>query len=172
MACIQRRALIPCLNGIVFSDPAYSQDVGCRYESSIVATDWSMNYFAADYSGEGWSSTDFALVLACRDKIDQIHIDPDASTLRIPESFQVVETEVKMDTACVYLGKQMEFDRLGWQPACALRTGTDGEFGTAYELLEGAKVVGVVLLASIDSDRGTKESVWQYLTASFQAQEL
>ena len=167
MERLHKTTTLPALQGVLFTDPSYRPGTWCRYESNAHLKGWAMDYYGEDRVDDGYRFTAFALVLANPDYAEYIKPSADLMSFTHPMSLSLSETLVGMDTACIYLGPQTALDADDWQPGCALRTGTDGEFGTVYELKEKDEVVAVVLFGFIDSDFGTKESVWEYLKGTF-----
>lgn len=167
MAMLHKKTKLNGMRGVLFTDPSHPSDAWCRYELSAPMKGWMLDYRGEDCEEDGYRFTNFSLTLANPEYANYVKPSDDLLSLLYPARLSLSETTVGLDTACVYMGPIMEFDADEWQPSCALRTGSDGEFGVAYQLSEGKEAVGVVLFGMIDADFGTKESVWEYLKASF-----
>lgn len=171
MTMTHKRASLPELKGVLFTDPSYEQGTWCRYEADINPKGWVMDYRAQDCDDDGYRFASFMLLLASPETASKIKFNEDLTSFSHPASMKAEQRTVGMDTACVYIGPAAQFDPEEWQPSCALRTGTDGEFGAAYELASAKGVEAIVLFGFIDADFGSAESVWEYLLSSFEAVE-
>lgn len=168
----QKRAKATTIDGIMYSDPSYKSDVWCRYEIELNGKDWVADYKAVDKNDDGYEYFDFAFVLSHPSYADKINIGQDLSSFVCPETLQVSETEIGMDTACVYLGVPHTFNEDEWQPLSAIRTGTDGAFGSVYEFSimddnSDKNVVAVALFGYFDATFGSKEGLWVHLVDNF-----
>lgn len=168
MGMLHKRMTVDDLQGVLFTDPSYPRGTWCRYDFDTHLKGWALDYRGIDCVDDGYRFTSFALMLMHPDFADYIKPSDDLLSFTCPINMQIKERLIGADTACVYLGPQQTFDLDEWQPAGSLRTGSDGEVGTVYELSEDGEVVAIVLLGFIDADFGTKESVWEYLKASFE----
>lgn len=172
MKQLRKTVKLPALQGVLFTDPSYESGTWCRYERDISLEGWVMDYHAADRNDDGYCYTSFMLVIAKPDIADHIQVKPDTTSFSCPSSLETSQRIIGMDTASIYLGAYREFDSDDWQPGCALRTGTDGEFGTVYELSDAdEEIAAIILFGFVDGHFGTKESVWEYLQSTFEIKE-
>lgn len=167
MRMLHKETKLSDMQGVLFADPSHPSGTWCRYELNAPMKGWMLNYYGEDCVEDGYRFTNFTLTLADPEYANYVKPSDDLMSLIYPVSLSLSETTVGLDTACVYMGPMMEFDADEWQPSCALRTGSDGEFGVTHQLSEGEEVVAVVLFGMIDGHFGTKESVWDYLKATF-----
>lgn len=170
---------------VVVSDPSYGKDVDCRYECTNPATGkpWSVqlavNEVITPYEDFTCKGVGFGLLLvsgsvpqgACR-------LEADGSSFSYPKLISLKETEIGMDTACVALGINSVADEISasagaWQPPCALRTLTDGMFGTVYEGSCYGKTHLIYVDGYLDEDAGYSiEDIVRYLTSTFEIKDL
>ena len=151
---LHKRAKLPDLQGVLFTDPSYEPETWCRYESDVQLKDWVIDYRAADREDDGYRFTEFVLTIASPKAIDLIEIGDDLDSLSLSKSFSESQCTVGCDTACMYMGPTRTFGE-EWQPSCALPTGADGEFGTVFQLSKESGVEAIVLFAFIDASTVT-----------------
>lgn len=173
------------INKVVISDPSYSKNVWCRYESNTIDNGgpWRVQLAVNDVSdivdGYEIKGVDFSLLLSSNLIFEKAcELNRDGRGFAHPKMLEMKETEIGMDTACVALGVNDVADEIiasrdEWQPDCALRTLTDGMFGTVYEGSHEGVVYFLCIGGFFDEDTGhTVEDVVQYLTSAFKIKSL
>lgn len=170
---MKKEMIVPELDGIVISDPWYEKGVWCRYESDVKGKDWKMEMnteIVEDEEYEMFSSIDFTMKLALPSLAPYISIGKES--IRYPQSLQMKEYDIGMDTACSCCGSQKNYEMLG--ESMAIRTGTDGLLGTVYEFRSGKtnEVCAVVFMGSIDAEMINPNELTAEFCAGFDAVEL
>lgn len=158
------------LDSLVIKDPFYSNEVPLQYNKKNLNLNNSIVYLNIKNNDE-FSYYDIRLFI-----------------IRENSSTMMKSYEVGMDSACVAIGADLKADEIKslegeWQPDCALKTGTDGYFGTVTEFL---KLVGkddvtkedryevscIALDASIDAEMYNEEELVDYFKEQLHIQDL
>lgn len=171
------------INKLVVSDPSYGKDVWCRYECDNAATGlpWnvqlSVNNVVNEYEGFTCKGVEFGLLLYTGNE-KLCTLKQDGNSFSYPAFVKTKEFEIGMDTACVAMGINEHADDIiashgDWQPGCALKTLTDGMFGSVYEGTCYGKTHLMYISGYLDEDTGySVEDIVQYLTSSFEIKDL
>lgn len=165
-----KRAHIPFLNGIIISDPSYSNDVWCRYESNVVGKDWSMffdSHTTADNEFPEFSYIDFSLIIGNEEIASRIRKIDDR--IVYPAKLEVNSFEIGMDTACFCCGAKDKVNHFG--EMMAINTGTDGLLGDVYEFKLNGKVEAIYFMGSIDASFIDERGLFQHFKSGFDAIE-
>lgn len=166
-------AFIPQINGgVAFSDPSYDDTVWCQYRKAFQASNWLMK---AEMSRD--EDNYINITLSCGRSTmmadTQVSNEADGSIqLTYPARYQSNETEIGMDTACIFVGNLDNFS--SWGDSAAIDTGTDGLFGNLYEFTcKGERTpAGYVLLGAIDGAFINEEELFRSFVASFDGKEI
>ncbi len=153
------------LDSFVATDPSYGEDVWCRYEVHPKSDKpWKVELlikdidemvhddeFNADYHIQG---VDFTLFLF--DMGHKFELNDDGSFLHYKSSV-LKEYTIGADTACIAIGANNMVEEIhgckeDWQPACALKTLTDGEIGIVTEGRDNGKLSFILLNGFLDKD--------------------
>lgn len=159
------------LDSLVIKDPFYSNEVPLQYNKKNLDFDNAEVHLDIKNDNE-YFYYNIKLLIFGKD----------------PSSSEMKSYEIGMDSACVAIGADLKADEIKslegeWQPDCALKTGTDGYFGTVTEFL---KLVGkddvtkedryevscVALDASIDAEMYTEEELVDYFKEQLHIQDL
>lgn len=162
---------INSLDSLVIKDPFYSNEVPLQYNKN------NLNFDNAEVhldikNDEEYFSYNIKLLIFGK--------DPTSSIIR--------SYEIGMDSACIAIGADLKADEIisvegEWQPDCALKTGTDGYFGTVTEFL---KLVGkddvtkealykincIALEATIDAEMYSEEELADYFKEQLHIHDL
>ena len=173
------KGLIKDLNHIVISDPSYKDGIWCRYEKdNLNEKDWNVDLQIysvktkfEDYDIRG---TEFYLLLQ-KDNRD-CKIDEEGS-IRYLSNIEIKDYTIGMDTACIALGinedaKEIIDSREEWQPACAIRTGTDGTFGEVTEGIKDGRLCFLLVTGYIEEDFCDEKEMLKYLVNHFEIENL
>lgn len=174
------------LNSFVATDPSYGSDVWCRYEANPESNKpWDAQLLLKkvdemvhdeednfDYHVEG---VDFTLFLFESDQHFQLF--PDGRFTHY-KSAVLKEFTIGADTACIAIGVNDMVDEIkgckeDWQPACALRTLTDGEIGMVIEGSNKDKLSFIYLNGFLDKDTGYSiENLKDYFVQQLNMKEV
>ena len=167
------------INHIVVSDPTYEKDVWCRYElDNLKEKNWHVDldvYEVEDkYDDYTINGIEFNMILQ---KVKGIcRVDDDK--IKYLNGLNINNYEIGMDTACVALGinnkaKQIINSQAEWQPNCAIRTGTDGMFGSVTEGRKKDELAFLVITGYLSSDMDYDvDSLFDYLVDKFEITDL
>lgn len=167
------------INHIVISDPTYEKDVWCRYElDNLKEKNWHVDldvYEVEDkYDDYTINGIEFNMVLQ---KVKGLcRVDDDK--IKYLNGLDIKDYEIGMDTACVALGinnnaKQIIDSQTEWQPDCAIRTGTDGMFGSVTEGRKKDELAFLVITGYLSSDMDYDvDTLFDYLVDKFEITDL
>ena len=163
------------INHIVVSDPTYEKDDGCRYElDNLKEKNWyvDLDVYEVEDKYEDYiiKGIEFNMVLQ---KVKGIcRVDDDK--IKYLNGLNIKNYEIGMDSACVALGinnkaKQIINSQAEWQPDCAIRTGTDGMFGSITEGRKKDELAFLVITGYLSSDMDYDvDSLFDYLVDKFE----
>jgi len=160
---MQKIGFIKEINGIVVSDPSYTKEVVCRYETSkkLVNQRVIFNSKIED------QYTVFDLTLGEPENLGKIKINDDGS-LTYPRLFKMKKSILGMDRHSIYIGKKSGFGEFDDN---VIETGTDGLFGECLQFTHNRKIVAIVIFGEIDGEFMTNKELWEYFVASFDITE-
>lgn len=168
------------LNHIIISDPSYDEGVYCRYErNKLKEKNWLADIDIYPVSMPVTDEIEMKgiefYILLHRDKHSELK---EEGTIQHLKGIKVEEIEIGIDTACVALGVN---DRAGeiinargeWQPTCALKTLSDGMFGTVREGKIGNEYMFMCISGYLDEDTGySMEDIIDYLQYQLEITDL
>lgn len=173
------------INKLVVSDPSYGAAVSCRYECNNAASGkpWNVQLAIANtesaYEGFTCRGVEFGMLLTSG-SLPSGHgiLSADGASFSCPERLSIKEYEIGMDTACVALGINACADEINascgaWQPPCALKTLTDGLFGSVFEGTYSGATHLVYISGYLDEDTGySVDDIVKYLSSTFEFKDL
>ena len=175
------------LHSFVASDPSYGEGVWCRYEVHPNSDKpWKAELLLKnidekvhddednfDYDVQG---VDFSLYLyEASNKQFKLHEDGGFTRYK---SSVLKEYQIGADTACIAIGANDMADEIKgckeeWQPACSLRTLTDGLIGVVTEGRDNGNLSFILLNGFLDKDTGyTIESLKDYFIHQLDMKEV
>lgn len=168
------------LNHIIISDPTYDDEVNCRYErNKLKEKNWLVDIDIYPVSTTITDEIEIKgiefYILLHRDKHSELK---EEGTIQHLKGFKVEETDIGIDTACVALGVNDRADEIidareDWQPECALRTLSDGIFGTVREGKFGNEYMFMCISGYLDEDTGySMEDIIDYLQYQLEITDL
>lgn len=167
------------LAGITFSDPSHGPEILCRYDSGPLGDPggepWRIKLQAECFQwADDWEETRFCMALGTAAALQSIRFAEELESFKAPAALACsVEKAVGVDSACVYLGPSDGFPGGGqWQPAEALYLGSDGYFGSVFELRDGDSIWAVVLLGQAPVETVLPSDLGSYLLKSFGADDV
>ena len=187
------------LDQIIVSDPSYDKDIWCRYENNkanmnncrvqiniakyhdIISADEIARTMPEELKSQVTSDlelegVEFQVLISD----SRFNFQLDDGGFSHPMWVNLKEYTIGMDTACVSLGvnekaNEIRREKDAWQPASALTTLTDGEFGVVYEGKTPKEKYNVCIYISgnFDADTGhTEELIKNYLEEQLQIEDL
>lgn len=169
------------LNHIVISDPSYNKDVWCRYErNNLNAKDWIIDIDIQKVNipmNEEINLKGADIFILLHNPKTDCELKNEGSFSYLSEN-KISETDIGVDTACVALGineyaKEINKSINIWQPDCALKTLSDGFFGSVKEGKKGENINFIWISGYIDADTGYSfEDIINYLEKQLNISEL
>lgn len=175
------------LNKIIVADPSYEKDEDMRFERSfnnLQNLDIQMNINDVDeilfYEKEKYHirGIEFSILIKRPECVD-IGIDMLNNLHYESDKYEKMnKVEIGMDSACVALGINEHADVItdskeDWQPSCALKTLTDGEFGEVKEIVNGNETQCILINGYLDEDTDySYEDIRDYLVNNFEINNL
>lgn len=167
------------LEHIVISDPTYEKGVWCRYEiDNLKEKNWhvDLDIYEVEEKIDDYNITgiEFCMVLQKVKGLCKVEDDK----IKHLSSLDTKDYEIGMDTACVALGinnnaKKIINSQSEWQPSCAIRTGTDGMFGSVTEGKKNNDLVFLVITGYLSGDMDYDiDDLSSYLIDKFEITDL
>ena len=166
------------LNHIVISDPSYGNDVWCRYENNKMDNqNWLVDfdiYPVEDKVGKYYvKGLEFRLLL----KQNEEDCNMEEGGLRYFKDINIKDYKIGIDAACIAMGvndkaKEIIDSRNEWQPSCAIKTGSDGNFGEVSEGKKNGKLSFLFIVGYFEEDFINKNQLFDYLKEQFEIVDL
>ena len=171
---------------IVISDPSFNEDNIGRFERDYNNKDnWKVELILNDIEDIIKYENDYIrtkgiefLIILKKPELKELTIDINSNLSNIPKGLNINKTEVYMDTACVGIGVNNNANKLKatkneWQPSCALKTLTDGYFGTVLEAKKEEKTEFIQITGYLDEDTNyTRDEIKNYLEKMMEIKDL
>lgn len=168
------------LNQIIVSDPSYSKDVNCRYENTnINEKNWQttieINNVSEEIDGIQLNGIEFYILLNNPNQHCKLIED---GSFSYETRNKITEIDIRIDTACVSIGINNFADNIRkevdeWQPDDALKTLSDGLFGSVKEGKENDKINFIWISGYFSDDTGYSiKDILDYITTQLQVKDL